>query len=76
MPDQDEDSDRAPSFFIDYLRVEIVYLGSNAEAKKSENFEIFVKIRFSSIFHEIHSNFRKSNQNLNKNELTVTRRAG
>ena len=67
MPDQDRDSDGAPTFFIGYLWVEIVYLGSNAEAKKSENFEIFVKIRFSSIFHEIQSKFRKSNQNLNKN---------
>ena len=63
MPDQDGDSDRAPSFFIDYLRVEIVYLGSNAEAKKMKILKFLWKSDFHQFFIKFTANLRKSNQN-------------
>ena len=59
IADQDGGSHRMPSFSIDYLQVEIGDEGSNAEAKKNENFEIFVKIEFSLIFYEIYNEFQK-----------------
>ena len=66
MPDQDGGSQKVLSSSIGYSRVEIEDEGSNAEAKKNENFEIFVKIEFSLIFHEIYSKFRKKHAKLKK----------
>ena len=37
IADQDGGSHGVPGFSIDYLQVEIVLEGSNAEAKKNEN---------------------------------------
>ena len=66
IADQDGGSHGVPGFSIDYLQVEIVLEGSNAEAKKNENWKIFVKIKFHQFFMKFTANFEKNKQNWKK----------